>query len=158
MMRQADFAWADGLRRRWFPPERNQVPAHITLLRHLPPSREAEVRRMLACHARAAPPPARIDRLLDLGGGVALHVESPALQSIRAEIAERLHGLLLPPDQAEPRLHITIQNQVSRAEALKTLARLNHDFRPRAIGISGLACWHYQTGRWSPIARYSFHG
>ncbi|RZL99804.1 MAG: 2'-5' RNA ligase family protein, partial [Sphingomonas sp.] len=33
-----DFAWADGLRRAHFPPDRNIVPAHLTLFHHLAPS------------------------------------------------------------------------------------------------------------------------
>ena len=43
LMGGADFAWADGLRRAHFPPERNWLPAHITLFHHLPPSLLDEV-------------------------------------------------------------------------------------------------------------------
>ena len=38
LMGAEDFAWADSLRRAHFPPERNKVPAHISLFHHLPPS------------------------------------------------------------------------------------------------------------------------
>jgi len=44
----ADFAWLDRLRRAHFPPERNLLPAHLTLFHALPPSAEAELKRRLA--------------------------------------------------------------------------------------------------------------
>ena len=43
-----EFAWLDSLRRRHFPPERNQLPAHLTMFHALPPSAEGEVRARLA--------------------------------------------------------------------------------------------------------------
>lgn len=158
MMRPADFIWADDLRRRWFPPERNRVPAHITLFHHLPPSGKRELRTLLADLTRSKPPAARIDRLLNLGSGVAIHVDSPDLLAIRAEIAERFHGMLTPQDAANIRLHITVQNKVSAQTARETAAALASDFRPRSLGISGLACWHYDAGAWLPIADYRFRG
>ncbi len=39
-----DLAWLDQLRRRHYPAERNQVPAHLTMFHALPPSAEGEVR------------------------------------------------------------------------------------------------------------------
>ncbi len=158
IMSPADFAWADGLRRHWFPPERNRVPAHITLFHHLPPSVEAELRTVLVALARSKPPVARIDRLLDLGRGVAFHVDSPDLLAIRAEIAERFYGMLTPQDAGHARLHITVQNKVSAQTAHETAATLAFDFRPRSLGISGLACWHYEGGPWALIAEYKFRG
>ncbi|WP_443970734.1 2'-5' RNA ligase family protein [Sphingobium sp. CR28] len=157
-MTPADFAWADDLRRRWFPPERNRVSAHITLFHHLPPSGERELRALLADLTQSKPPAARIDRLLNLGGGVAFHVDSPNLLAIRAEIAERFHGLLTPQDAGNTRLHITVQNKVSAQTARETAATLAADFQPRSLGISGLACWHYEGEPWAPIAEYKFRG
>lgn len=40
----ADFAWLEGLRRKHYPPDRNHVPAHLTIFHALPPSAEVEVR------------------------------------------------------------------------------------------------------------------
>lgn len=157
-MSPADQRWADDLRRRHFPPERNQLAAHITLFHHLPPGRLDEVKRRLGELSRRPRPAARIDRLLNLGRGVAFHVDSMDLSDMRAELAEAFRGLLTPQDQAVPRLHITIQNKVSPAIARATLAELERDFRPRPLGIAGLAAWHYRGGPWSPIARYGFRG
>src|SRR5690606_9346017 len=41
----ADQAWLEDLRRAHYPQERNQVPAHLTLFRQLPPSVEPELAR-----------------------------------------------------------------------------------------------------------------
>ena len=64
-----DFACLEGLRRAHYPPERNQVPAHLTLFHALPPSLAAEAKAQLAAHARGIPPRANITGLMDLGGG-----------------------------------------------------------------------------------------
>ena len=40
-------AWADGLRRAHFPPERNWLVAHVTLFHALPPSVHDELVRLL---------------------------------------------------------------------------------------------------------------
>lgn len=157
-MGAADQAWADGLRRAHFPPERNHLPAHITLFHHLPPSCAAEVLGELARLARDRAPAARIDRLLSLGRGVALHVHSPDLLAMREDMAERFAGLLTPQDSARPRLHITVQNKVTAAQARETLALLERDFAPRPLVIAGLAAWYYRGGPWELIRRVRFRG
>ena len=53
-------AWLDRLRKAHFRPERNQLPAHLTLFHAVPPSAEAELRRRLAEEAKAARPRATI--------------------------------------------------------------------------------------------------
>lgn len=157
-MGPADQRWADDLRRRHFPPERNQLAAHITLFHHLPPRCIDEVKQRLAELACAPQPVATIDRLLNLGRGVAFHIHSPDLAAIRAELAEAFRGMLTPQDQAVPRLHITIQNKVAPAMARATLAQVERGFHPRTLAITGLAAWHYRGGPWTPIGRYSFRG
>lgn len=108
----SDFAWADGLRRTHFPPERNQVPAHITLFHHLPPSLEGELRDQLKAETRGPAPAARLAGLQHLGRGVAYRVESEELAAIRQRLADHFSGLLTPQDQARWRPHITVQNKV----------------------------------------------
>lgn len=152
-----DFAWADGLRRAHFPPERNQLSAHLTLFHHLPPSSLDELRRLLAAEVRATvQPAARVARLLPLGRGVALGVESPGLVALRARIAETFEGMLIPQDRAGWRPHITIQNKVGAAEARTLLQALRTDFAPRPIAITGLAAYWYRGGPWEPIGEWRF--
>lgn len=152
-----DFAWADRLRRAHFPEERNQLPAHLTLFHHLPPSALDMLKRQLAAEARAAmPPAARVGRLLSLGRGVALGIDSPGLVALRGRIADVMQGLLTPQDQAAWRPHITIQNKVAPSAARSLLQALRPDFEPRAITLTGLAAWWYRGGPWEPIAEYRF--
>lgn len=158
-MGKADLAWANGLRRAHFPPERNYLDAHITLFHHLPPSNLAEIKSRLAALASDCPPPlAHITEVIMLGRGVAYRVESPELLSIRDELAAQFRGLLIPQDQARPRLHITIQNKVEPAVARTLHAQLSASFKPRPLAISGLAAHYYRGGQWEHIATWSFRG
>jgi hypothetical protein len=153
----ADAAWFDALRRRHFPPERNQLAAHLTMFHHLPPSLAAEVKGQLAGETRGiAAPRARIGGLISLGAGVAYRIESEALETIRARLAEHFTGLLTPQDQAGWRPHVTVQNKVSVAEARKTLAALEREFTPRPVAIAGLASWWYRGGPWEALSRHMF--
>lgn len=154
----ADFAWADGLRRTHFPPDRNVLPAHLTLFHHLPPSALEEVSARLKRLCAAPPPPARLTEVMLLGRGVAYRVDSPALMAMRDDLADAFAGLLTPQDQARPRLHITIQNKVAPAEAKALAATLDRDFQPRALKIAGLAAWHYRGGPWDLAMKAMFRG
>ena len=51
----ADFGWLEGLRRAHYPPERNQLPAHLTMFHALPPSAESGVARAAWPSSRAGP-------------------------------------------------------------------------------------------------------
>lgn len=158
LMGAADFAWADGLRRAHFPPERNWLGAHITLFHHLPPSALGEVAGRLKRLGAGPRPTARLTDVMLLGRGVAYRVESPELLAMRAELADAFAGMLTPQDQAKPRLHITIQNKVT-PDAAKALAdKLRADFRPRPLAIAGLAAWHYRGGPWEMAMKAMFRG
>lgn len=157
-MGSADQAWADTLRARHFPPERNWLKAHITLFHHLPPRCLPELQAALVEIVRGPAPGARIDRLLNLGQGVAFHVASPELLAIRDELAERFAALLTPQDAGRPRLHITVQNKVTAEVARATLAELERDFVPRTLRIAGLGVYYYRGGPWEVIRRYAFRG
>lgn len=157
MFGEADFAWLDGLRRAHFPPERNHLPAHLTLFHHLPPSVLDELRRRIGDETRGVEAPrARLSGVMSLGRGVALRVESEVLGAIRARLADAFHPLLTPQDRAPWRGHVTIQNKVTPEEAATLRAAMNIDFRPKPVAISGLALWWYRGGPWEQIARYPF--
>lgn len=151
-----DNGWLQHLRRTHYPPERNQVPAHLTLFHHLPPSIERELGGRLARLTAAPPPPARMTNIIDLGGGTALRIESEGLEAIRGELADAFWGLLLPQDQAPWQPHVTIQNKIEASEARRLQTSLRAGFEPRAVAIRGLASWRYLDGPWDPIASHSF--
>ena len=158
-MGNEDQAWADGLRRAHFPPERNFLDAHITLFHHLPPGHLAEIKARLSALAKDSPPPrARVSEVMMLGRGVAYRVESAELLAMRDELADAFTGLLIPQDQATPRLHITIQNKVEPKVAKVLHAALSGIFRPHPLTISGLSAHYYRGGPWELIGSWSFRG
>jgi hypothetical protein len=134
------------------------VPAHLTLFHALPPSSEAEVRETLTALSRAKPPSGRLVGLMSLGGGTALEVVSPRMMELRAELADRFHGLLSAQDDHPPRLHVTIQNKVTAREAKALQAELASTLRPRDFAFAGLALHAYRGGPWEFLKRWSFRG
>lgn len=156
-MGASDFAWADGLRRAHFPPERNFIPAHITLFHHLPPARLPELARLLGDLTRSVmAPAARLSDVMFLGRGVAYRVDSPSLLDVRTYVAEWFAADLTPQDRQSPRFHITVQNKVAPETARGLHASLSRDFRPRPLVIDGLAAWYYLGGPWQLIRRFNF--
>ena len=153
-----DDGWIQQLRRAHYPAERNRVPAHLTLFRHLPPSLGTELSSRLASAAGAPPPRAEVAGIIDLGEGTALRIDSPDLEDIRAELADAFHGLLMPQDQTPWRPHITIQNKVEPREARRLQQQLRATFERRPLAIRALAVWRYLDGPWEKVRDFSFRG
>jgi 2'-5' RNA ligase superfamily len=153
---QSDFSWIEGLRRAHYPPERNRVPAHLTIFHALPPSAETEVRARLGGFVRQSAPAANLAGLMDLGGGVAFRIVSPELDRIRNELADGLHGLLGAQDSGGWRPHVTIQNKVPPKIARALKDSLERTFRPRPLAIAGLGLHRYLDGPWERLAAYPF--
>ena len=153
-----DLAWLDALRRRHFPAERNQLPAHLTMFHALPPSAESEVRARLSRVAGERPPRARIHGLMNLGNGVAFRIVSDELDALREELASGLQGLLSAQDAGGWRPHVTIQNKVAPKVARELLNALQPAFQPRPLAISGLGLHRYLGGPWERLQIYPFRG
>jgi hypothetical protein len=149
---------ADALRRAHFPPERNKLAAHVTLFHAFAPSLREELTSLIpAVAAHYAPPAARLEGLMNLGKGTALAIASPAMQAIRAQIAEHFHGMLTAQDQPKPRLHITVQNKVT-PEAARALQRELAGLQPRDFTFPGLGLDLYRETHWEPVGRWPFRG
>ncbi len=155
---KADFAALDALRRSHYPPERNRVPAHLTLFRSLPPSAEAEVRTSLTRAASAPAPGAEVSGVMDLDSGVALRVQSEALEQIRDELAGEFRGLLSAQDRGRWSAHVTIQNKVEPRVARALLRSLGTDHVRRPLRIAGLGLHRYVGGEWETLRVYPFRG
>lgn len=152
-------AWATDLRNQHFPPERNYLEAHVTLFHALPALCEAEVTVLLKrIAAEFAPVEARLPGLMSLGRGTALKLESAGLLRLRDGIAEHLRGMLTAQDQHRPRLHITIQNKVSPAEAKALQVALEGTVVPRELAFRGLGLYRYMGGPWGHIRDFAFRG
>jgi hypothetical protein len=153
-----DNGWLQELRHAHYPPERNRVPAHLTLFRQLPPSAEGELHRRLAAYAAAPAPRAEIAGVMDLGEGTALRVDSEALEDIRYDLALALHGLLTPQDAGPWSPHVTVQNKVEPRDARRLQQQLRGRFDRRPLAIKGLATWRYLDGPWEPVKQFAFRG
>ena len=142
------------LRNRHFPPERNLVPAHVSLFHALPgEARERIVARLdrLAEQALAVRPAVRVDAPFPLGRGVGFRLVSPELQSLRARLATDWADWLTPQDRQGFRPHVTVQNKVAPETARALLARLQRGFVPFDTEGVALRLWRYLDGPWEAL-------
>lgn len=152
-------AWADGLRRAHYPAERNWLKAHVTLFHSFAPSLREELPRYLSAMATEyAPPKAEVTGLMDLGGGTALAVQSPGLLTVRERIAEHFWDMLTRQDQGGKKLHITIQNKVSRGDARALQSALAPVLPHRQFRFTGLALHVYRNPHWEAVSTWRFRG
>lgn len=150
--------WFDGLRRRHFPPERNHLPAHVTLFHALPGDEPAAVERALGEVTRRGPVTVAVTGVRLLGRGVAFTLASPEILAMRAEIARPFEGRLTAQDARKRDLHVTVQNKVDPAIARALHAELSAEFRPMTGNVVALALWRYRGGPWEPLSRHPIAG
>jgi 2'-5' RNA ligase len=151
------FAIFDDLRRRHFAPERNLVPAHITLFHALP---GAEKRELVVALQRVSSQTPILDLSFPgvrfLGQGVAIEVQSPGLLALRKRLASQWRRWLVAQDKQSYQPHITIQNKVSGSQARCLFERLRATWEPRPGKGEGLQLWHYRGGPWALVADFPF--
>ena len=151
------FAALDALRRRYYAPERNLVPAHITLFRALPGERGREINAFLAQIASAQKQidiPAGDAKAME--HGVAIFLHSPQLAALRQELAREWWPWLGDEDKAGFRPHVTVQTTLDEAEASRTRRAIAATFRlPRIKGV-GLHLWRYRGGPWDSERVFRF--
>jgi 2'-5' RNA ligase superfamily protein len=151
--------WLDALRRAHFPPERNLVPAHVTLFHALPGDDGQGVLAALAEECRdAAPSAVRIGPPRFLGRGVALEVAAPEVAALRARLAARWRDRLTPQDRQGWRPHATVQNKVAPERARALHAELAAALPPHEGRAEGLLLWRYRRGPWEEAAALRFAG
>lgn len=147
----------DALRERYFLPERNMIPAHVSLFNQLPGDRLDAVRRDLALlaaeHRRM---PARLDGLRFLGKGVAYTLHAPGLVELRRELARSWEPWLGTQDLQKLSPHVTIQNKAAPDTARELYERLSAAFEPRGAVVEGLALWRYLGGPWEALNDFRF--
>ena len=144
----------EGLRRHYFPPERNLIPAHLTLFHHLPDedSTYEIVREAAEAHAGflLTHPTVR-----SIGRGVAVFFQSEDLQAIHAALSASFEADLIPQDRQRIRPHIVVQNKVDPETARLTLPILQGTqlIAPRALGFT---VWRYLGGPWERLLDLAF--
>lgn len=156
-------AFAQGLRRAHYPPDKNHLHAHVTLFHAFAPSLLEELRDFLPrLAAEFAAPSGQVKGVMDLGKGTAIALDAPQLLSLRTGIAEHFRGSLTAQDLHEPRPHITIQNKVTKEEARALQAGLDGLLAPwiakGAFTFPALALHRYCGGPWEHIKTCVFRG
>jgi 2'-5' RNA ligase len=151
------FATLDALRARHFPPERNQVPTHLTLFHALPGDQLPDIREVLQeLAARTRPLALSFPTLRFLGRGVAVGVDGGGLLRLREQLAHRWSDWLSAQDRQRFRPHVTIQNKARPTEARALHDSLVTSWRGFSGHGEALLLWRYLGGPWEPVGRFPF--
>jgi 2'-5' RNA ligase len=151
------FGRLNELRRVHYPPERNLVPAHVTLFHQLPGDRGREIKALLKI-AAADQKPIEIapGEVKALERGVAIFLRSPQLHALRDALAAEWKPWLSEQDRMGFRPHVTVQNNVGEAEARRTQREIAATFRPPPMRGVGLHLWRYRDGPWEDAQLFRF--
>ena len=157
LMDRPAFQKFDNLRKRHFPPERNFIPAHLTLFHHLPGLQSEDVVADVKAEARhERVMTARTVRVHMMGRGVSYIVDCRALADVRERLANRWGDLLIPQDRQGWRPHITVQNKVSAGAARDLHEALSETFEPFSFAVEGVTLWWYRGGPWEKLRDIRF--
>lgn len=154
---RSTFDRLNDLRQRHFPPERNFLPAHITLFHALPGDRaEAIAPHLEAVCAETEAIKLKFPTVRSLGKGVAAEIDAPDLLRLHQRLAADWQTWLTRQDQQKYRPHVTIQNKVSPEEAKRLYQELAASWEAiEAIG-EGLLLWRYLAGPWELAREFAF--
>lgn len=153
----ATFERLDALRRRYFPAERNLVPAHVSLFHSLPAEDAREIQAELGEAAEACGPiPLKFGTIRRTGKGIAASVEAPGLATLHARLARAFAAYLTPQDRQPFRPHATIMNKAGPLAAALAFAELSAAWEPITGRGEGLLLWEYLGGPWRFVARFPF--
>jgi len=154
---QRSFTFFDEQRRRYFPPDRNFIPAHLTLFHALPGENLPSIDRdIAACASQRQPFPLNVTGLRSLGRGVAYALTSPDLAEMRRHLALQWNDWLKPQDRQNHNPHVTVQNKVDPTQARALLEDLSESFQPFQVTGVALDLWWYRGGPWEEVRSFPF--
>ena len=154
---ERSFAFFDEQRRRYFPKERNFIPAHLTLFHHLPGEHLATIQQDIeACASDREPISLDVTGLRSLGRGVAYTLKSPELTEMRRHLALTWNDWLKPQDRQNHNPHVTVQNKVHPSAARALLEELEDSFQPFQVKGVALDLWWYRGGPWEKVRSFRF--
>lgn len=150
-------AFFEKMRQTHFPPERNQIPAHLTLFHQLPETRD--VRASIEALSRLQQVfSVDVTGLRSLGRGVAYTLASPVLLDVQRCLVSALEEYLIPQDRQRFSPHVVIQNKVTGDQARTLLGSLKTHFTPWAVQALGFDLWEYLGGPWRHSSFFTFEG
>lgn len=147
----------EALRQQWFPPERNQIPAHLTLFHTLPETQNTAAVLDAAAQA-TAPFCMNVSSVRSLGRGVAFFLDSREAMALDRQLRSALLDVLSAQDRQGFRPHVVVQNKVEPAVAKETLTVLQAGFVPWKCRAVALDLWRYLGGPWELLQRFPFVG
>lgn len=151
------FQHFNALRQQHFPPQRNFLPAHVTLFHALPGAAIATLQATLQTRCAQTPLLAlQFAHLRFLGKGVAVEILCPELQHLHRQLATQWHDWLTPQDRQPLRPHLTLQNKVSPEQARSLYQQLLQTWQPLSGQGEGLLLWHYRGGPWELAQEFTF--
>ncbi len=142
-------------RQRYFPAERNQIPAHLTLFHTLPEGEETASTLAQAASARTAFA-MRVEHVRSIGRGVAYFLDAPPAIALHRHLSGLFAEQLSAQDRQGFRPHVVVQNKVDTQTARETLAVLQARFAPWTVRATGLDLWQYLGGPWKHLRRFEF--
>lgn len=151
------FAFFDAQRRRYFPPQRNFIPAHLTLFHALPGEHLASIAHDIETYAsRQRLFHLDVTGLRPLRRGVAYSLVAPELTQLRRHLARQWNDWLKPQDRQNHNPHVTVQNKVDPTQARALLEDLSEGFQPFQVVATGLDLWWYRGGPWEKAKSFDF--
>ena len=143
------------MRQRYFPPERNLVPAHLTLF-HVLPTTEDICSTLAAIASSTKAFPLTVTGLRSLGRGVAYTLAGAEIDSLHRILSFSFAVYLSPQDQQKFKPHVVIQNKSTAEQAGALHALLQESFQSFTVEAYGLDLWHYQNGPWELARQFDF--
>ncbi len=155
----ATFDRLDRLRARYFPADRNLVPAHLSLFHHLPGGEGPAIDEALAEVARASGPiPLAFAHPKRTGRGMMVEVGASGLAAIRSAIARRFAAALTDQDRQPFRPHVMLMNKADRAEVDSAYAEIRATWAPWSGLGDRIILWRYLGGPWEEVESYELTG
>ena len=149
-------AFFNSLRKKYFPPERNFLQAHLTLFHHLPPTESTVWDDIKTSANQCAVLEAAITDVVSIGKGVAYKIECLPLLQLHRTLQQKWQQWLTPQDKQKLWPHVTVQNKATPAIVKHTLEKLKESFQPFTAYGTGLSLWRYEGGPWKFIETFPF--
>lgn len=152
------------LRTKYFPPERNYLPGHITLFHALPSENLDFLKRTLTfrCQEQVPFPVSFAKPRLTNNAAVLIPLKANKLQDLRRNLLLDYEEHLELTEQDARRNyapHLTVVNKVNRQEAQRVydeLSSIQNQQQPLQGQAVGLDFWYYKGGPWEYIDSVSF--